>query len=74
MYQRNPLRSVLWDIAGNMFLIGSAIAFWISRQFNDTLFMPILYRDLAGSPLLGTIGSLNPHQMFDACHHSVERV
>lgn len=66
MYQRNPFRSVFQGLAGGIFLIGLAIAFWVSSQFNGDLFLPILFWALAGSSLFGSLGSLNPRHMFGA--------
>jgi|GEM_PF-470983 len=66
MYQRNPLRSVFQGIAGGVFLIGLAIAFLVSSQFNGDLFLPILFWALAFSSLFGSMGSLNPRHMYGA--------
>ncbi len=64
MYQRNPMRSVFQGLAGGIFLIGLAIAIWISSQINGDLFLPIFFWALAGSALFGSLGSLKPKDMF----------
>jgi hypothetical protein len=63
--RNNPLRSMFQGLAGGVFLIGLAIAFWVS-SFSGGMFLPILFWALAFSALFGSISSLNPRHMYGA--------
>ena len=59
-------RNRFLGLATGTFLIGFAIAFWISQQFNSTLFLPILCWAPAGAALFGAIGPFRPRRRFIA--------
>lgn len=68
MSQRNAARSVFGGISGGFFLIGLAIAFWVSSQFNGDLFLPILFATLAFTSLFGSLSSLNPKAVYGSLY------
>lgn len=67
MYQHRVGRSVLSGISGGIFLIGLAIAFWLS-SFNGDLFLPILFATLAVTSVFGSISSLNPKAVYGSLY------
>lgn len=68
MPQRNVARSIFGGISGGIFLIGLAIAFWVSSQFNGGLFLPILFATLAFTSLFGSISSLNSKAVYGSLY------
>ncbi len=68
MSQRNAARSVFGGISGGIFLIGLAIAFWVSSQFNGDLFLPVLFATLALTSLFGSISSFNPKAVYGSLY------
>jgi len=68
MSQRNPAQSVFGGISGGIFLIGLAIAFWVSSQFSGDLFLPILFATLAFTSVFGSISSLNPKAVYGSLY------
>lgn len=68
MSQRKVGRSVLGSISGGIFLIGLAIAFWVSSQFGGNFFLPILFATLAFTSVFGSISSLNPKAVYGSLY------
>jgi hypothetical protein len=64
--QQNPLRGV----AGGLFIIGLAFAFFFSRNQGD-LFLPILFFALAATALIGSISTYNPRGVYSGLHGAV---
>ena len=57
--QQNPMRGV----AGGIFIIGLAFAFFFSRTQGD-LFLPIFFFALAVSTLIGAFSTYNPRGVY----------
>ena len=61
---RRRYRGPLSGLAGGIFLIGLALAFFFQSQFGEGWFLPIMFIGLALSILIGSIGSLNPRGIY----------
>lgn len=61
MYRRqNPLRGM----AGGIFIIFLALAFFIDRGAGGQLFLPLLFVGLALCALIGSVSTLNPRGIY----------
>ncbi len=60
MRQQNPLRGA----AGGIFLIGLALAIFLSSRFGGHLFLPILFAGLAFCSLIGSLSTFNPRGIY----------
>jgi hypothetical protein len=61
---RRRYRGPLSGLAGGIFLIGLALAFFLQSQFGGGWFLPIFFIGLGFSILIGSIGSLNPRGVY----------
>jgi hypothetical protein len=61
---RRRYRGPLSGLAGGIFLIGLALAFFFQSQFGAGWFLPVLFIGLAFCILIGSIGSLNPRGIY----------
>jgi hypothetical protein len=64
--RQNPLRGV----AGGLFIIGLAFAFFFSRD-QGVLFLPILFFALAASTVIGAFSTYNPRGVYSGLHGAV---
>lgn len=61
---RRRYRRPLSGLAGGIFLISLALAFFLQNQFGDGWFLPIFFIGLGLCILIGSIGSFNPRGVY----------
>jgi hypothetical protein len=61
---RRRYRGPLSSLAGGIFIICLALAFFFQSQFGGGWFLPLIFIGLAFSILIGSIGSLNPRGIY----------